>query len=302
MKLNKMKWIMGVLPLLLLGSCSEWTELESVDSEVKRPNEQDPVLWARYMAALQEYKKSEHFIVYARFENGSDPAMNEGNFMRCLPDSLDIVALTQPDKFSDFDREDLAVVHEKGTKVLFDIDYKARAGEFADVAALNAYLDKAVAAVAAEGLDGYAFTTVPLNTEMTAAIVAKLAAAKTDGQLLVFEGSPLSIAEADRAKLDYIVLDTETDEHMQDVQLKVLHATGFAQIPAERLLLGAVAGKSLYDPDRVEYSAIDGMTYCTIAFGPVGGLAVFDIGADYYHAGRNYDTVCRAILKLNPSR
>ena len=34
--------------------------------------------------------------------------------MRCLPDSLDIVTLTNADNFSRFDAEDLPVLHEKG--------------------------------------------------------------------------------------------------------------------------------------------------------------------------------------------
>ena len=129
--------------------------------------------------------------------------------MRCLPDSLDIVTLTNADNFSKFDAEDMDVMREKGTKVLYQVDYAARAEEFADMQALDAYLDQVVAAVAANGMDGYSFTTNPLATDATARIVEKLAAAKSEGQLLVFEGNPLSLAAADRPKVDFIALDTE---------------------------------------------------------------------------------------------
>ncbi len=54
--------------------------------------------------------------------------------MRCLPDSLDIVALTNADNFSRYDAEDMAVMREKGTKVLWQVDYAGRAAEFADAA------------------------------------------------------------------------------------------------------------------------------------------------------------------------
>ena len=128
--------------------------------------------------------------------------------MRCLPDSLDIVTLTNADNFSKFDAEDMDVMREKGTKVLYQVDYAARAEEFADMQALDAYLDRVVAAVAANGMDGYSFTTDPLATDATARIVEKFAAAKSEGQLLVFEGNPLSLAAADRPKVDFIALDS----------------------------------------------------------------------------------------------
>ena len=190
------------------AACNDWTEMETVDSKVEKPWEQDPALWAEYTAALRAYKQSEHFIVYARLHNSPEKASSEQDFMRCLPDSLDIVTLTNADNFSKFDAEDMDVMREKGTKVLYQVDYAARAEEFADMQALDAYLDRVVAAVAANGMDGYSFTTDPLATDATARIVEKFAAAKSEGQLLVFEGNPLSLAAADRPKVDFIALDS----------------------------------------------------------------------------------------------
>ena len=89
--------LLGVL--FGLAACNDWTEMEAVDNNVKKPWEQDPALWAEYTAALRDYKKSEHFIVYARLHNSPEPAASEKDFMRCLPDSLDIVALTNADNF-----------------------------------------------------------------------------------------------------------------------------------------------------------------------------------------------------------
>ena len=212
------------------AACNDWTEMETVDSKVEKPWEQDPALWAEYTAALRAYKQSEHFIVYARLHNSPEKASSEQDFMRCLPDSLDIVTLTNADNFSKFDAEDMDVMREKGTKVLYQVDYAARAEEFVDMQALDAYLDQVVAAVAANGMDGYSFTTDPLATDATARIVEKLAAAKSEGQLLVFEGNPLSLAAADRPKVDFIALDTEKLENVQEVKLQVLNATGYAGI------------------------------------------------------------------------
>ena len=288
--------------LLAAVSCSDWTEMETVDNTVSKPWEQDPALWSDYTAALRAYKQSEHYLSYARLHNSPAQAASEQDFMRCLPDSLDIVTLTNADNFSAYDAEDMAVMREKGTRVLYQVDYAGRKAEFADAAALKTYLDGVIAAVAAHGLDGYSFTADPLDAAATASIVATLSAAKTDGQLLVFEGNPLSVAAADRDKLDYVVLDTEKAENTTDVRLQVLNATGYAGIAADKLLLAAEIDAPLQDADRTEYAAVERMARCVVEYGPLAGFAAYNIAGDYYHADRNYSTIRAAIQTLNPSK
>lgn len=294
--------ILPLVVLLLGASCSDWTETEAIENTVYKPWEQDPALWADYTAALRAYKQSEHYLSYARLNNSPAQATSEQDFMRCLPDSLDIVTLTNADNFSTYDAEDMAVMREKGTKVLYQVDYAARKAEFADAAALASYLDGVIASVAANGLDGYSFTADPLDAAATASIVATLSAAKADGQLLVFEGNPLSVAAADREKLDYVVLDTETAANTTEVHLQVLNATGYAGIPANRLLLAAEIDAPLQDADRTEYAAVELMARCVVEFGPLAGFAAYNIAGDYYHADRNYSTIREAIQTLNPSK
>lgn len=294
--------ILPVVVLLLGASCSDWTETENIESTVLKPWEQDPALWADYTAALRAYKASEHYLSYARLHNSPSPAASEQDFMRGLPDSLDIVTLTNADNFSAYDAEDMAAMHEKGTKVLYQVDYAARKADFADAAALKTYLDGVIAAVAANGLDGYSFTTDPLDAAATATIVATLSAARSDGQLLVFEGNPLSVAEADRAKLDFVVLDTEKAENTTEVLLQVLNATGYAGIAPEKLLLAAEIDAPLQDEDRTEYAAVELMARCVVEYGPLAGFAAYNIAGDYYHAEMNYQTIRTAIQTLNPSK
>lgn len=294
--------ILPLVVLLLGASCSDWTETEAIENTVYKPWEQDPALWADYTAALRAYKQSEHYLSYARLHNSPAQAASEQDFMRCLPDSLDIVTLTNADNFSAYDAEDMAVMREKGTRVLYQVDYAGRKAEFADAAALKAYLDGVIASVAANGLDGYSFTADPLDAAATASIVSTLSAARSDGQLLVFEGNPLSVAEADRDKLDYVVLDTEKVENTTEVRLQVLNATGYAGIPANRLLLAAEIDAPLQDADRTEYAAVELMARCVVEFGPLAGFAAYNIAGDYYHADRNYSTIREAIQTLNPSK
>ncbi len=159
-----------------------------------------------------------------------------------------------------------------------------------------------IASVAANGLDGYSFTADPLDAAATASIVSTLSAAKADGQLLVFEGNPLSVAAADRDKLDYVVLDTEKVENTTEVHLQVLNATDYAGIPANRLLLAAEIDAPLQDADRTEYAAVELMARCVVEYGPLAGFAAYRIAGDYYHADRNYSTIREAIQTLNPSK
>ena len=69
--------ILPVMALLLGASCSDWTETETIDNTVRKPWEQDPVLWADYTAALRSYKASEHYLSYARLHNSPSPAASE---------------------------------------------------------------------------------------------------------------------------------------------------------------------------------------------------------------------------------
>lgn len=295
--------------LLLLcagnAACDEWTETEVVETAVNKPWEQDPALWAEYTAALRAYKQSDHYLVYARLNNSPAVATSEKDFMRSLPDSLDIVSLTNADNFSQHDAEDMAVMREKGIRVLYQVDYARRADEFADQAALTAYLDRVVASTNAYGLDGYAFTGSPriddpAATRNAALIVERLSA---DGsKLLVLEGNPLFLSADDRDKVDYIVLDTDQTESVLGVRLQVINATDYAGVPASKLLLSAQFGAPLKDEDRTEWGAVEEMARRVIPYGPLAGLAAYEIAQDYYNSDMNYRVIRQAIQTLNPSK
>lgn len=294
--------LFAVLLCIGFSSCSDWTEAENIEVTVRQPWEQDPALWEEYTAALRAYKQSEHFIVCARLFNSPDKAFSEQDFMRCLPDSLDFVMLENAANFSKFDREDMPVMRQKGTKVLYRVDCAALGADLADEAKLNALLDKAVATVRTEGLDGFSFTADPLAPEAAAAAVAKLAGALSEGRLLVFEGNPLSLSAEDRARVDYIILNTQRLEHVQDIKLQVLKAIDYAKVPASQLLLAAEANARINDEDRTEFDAIEEMARCVIELGPLSGMGVFDIGDDYYSSDMNFRMIRRAIQMLNPAK
>lgn len=290
-----------------LVACSDWTKIEPIEQKIDRPKDQDPELWAKYTAALRDYKQSEHFITYAVLLNSPQPAESEKDFMRCLPDSLDIVSLANADNFSKYDLEDIPAMKEKGTRILYQVDYEGRAEELSDQTALGAYLDKAIEVVRNFGLDGYSFTGIPqadnpAANQAAALIVEKLSAAKSAGQLLVFEGNPLFVQAADRQKVDYFVLDTERTESITQLKMQVLNATGYAAVPPEKLLLSASADAKLYDEERVEFASITETANRVVSLGPMAGIAFYNIGGDYYDAEMNYRLIRQAIQTLNPSK
>ena len=290
---------------LIFVSCDDWTQTEAVTNTVIKPWEQGPELWAQYTASLRAYKQREHFLVIAHFDNAPAIATGEKDFMRGLPDSLDMVLLTNADNFSRYDVEDMAIMREKGTKVLYQVDYAGRMEELSDAAKLGAYLDKVIASVRENGMDGYSFTGIPYQgdaarAEAAALLVQKLSA--DEQKTLIFEGDPTFVAEADRAKVDYFVLNTENTENVTDVKMQVARALGYLTIPASKLLLAADVAAPIMDEEKVEQNAVTELTARVVSLGPLCGLAVHNVKKNYYSAERNYPLVCEAIQTLNPSK
>ena len=297
-----------VLPI----ACSDWNEPEPVDLGINSPKDQNPELWASYMQVLNTYKQSKHYIAYARFDNSPERPVNEGSYLRSLPDSLDIVILCNPGNISDNDREDILLLQEKSTRVIYLVDYTAQAATFNDAAALGAWLDKAVTAAAELNLDGFAFTGIPLysgtDAELTARkeaarlIVSKLSAATGGSKLLVLEGNPDFLEFADFEKLNYVALNTAGLTNVTELKLMIAGLPDRNILPREKILLSARIGDQIVDEKNEKQNAVPLMTDRIPAMGNLGGLAIHNIGNDYYNAKMNYETTRTAILQMNPSK
>lgn len=293
-------------------ACSDWNEPKPVNLDINSAKDQNPELWARYMQVLRTYKQSKHYIAYARFDNSAENPVNEGNYLRSLPDSLDIVTLSSPDKISEYDREDIPLLQEKSTRVLYLVDYAAQAATLTDVTALGAWLDKAVVAANELNLDGFAFTGIPLyngtDAEMAAQkeksrlIVSKLSAATEQDKLLVLEGNPAFVDDTDLSKLSYVVLNTADLTNVTDLKLQVAGVLASNKLPKDKLLLAARIGDQITDETSVKQDAVTLMTDRVASLGPLGGLGVYSIGKDYYNPEMNYEITRTAIQLMNPSK
>ena len=288
------KLILTAIAAAAIVSCSDWTQTEPLEPVVRYPWQESPQLWEEYKASVREYKERDHSIIYARLENSPEKVTNEKHFLRSLPDSLDIVTLTNAAAVSQHDAEDLAWVQSFGTKVLYHI---------ADFSAAEA----AISSVKANGLDGFSFTASYKfgDQEHTAAISAmidRLVSAKSEGQLLVFEGNPLAIPADKRESIDYYVLNCVDYEKIHNINLGVYEAVEKCGLPAEKILLSAKVGAIIEDESKSKVDALSEMTERVVTYGNLGGLAVYDIEKDYYHYDGNYVALRGAIQTLNPSK
>ncbi|MCM1178569.1 MAG: glycoside hydrolase family 18 [Clostridium sp.] len=284
-------------------SCSKWTEPRLVEYPNAHPWDTDPSAWAEYTASLRAYRTEAHRTIYVRFDNAPEAFSSEKYSLRCIADSVDIVSLTNSRNISQNDIADLPFLHEKGIKVLYQLDYASRSEELKDKSALNAALDEAVSTVERLGLDGWSFTGIykrgdNVSQEAASAIFDRLNAAKSDSQLLVFEGDPQFVAEKDRRKLDYVVLNTEGIQRTGSISLLASSAVTIG-VPANRLILAAEYGTVIIDDDDKETDAVGEMAKLLSVNARYAGLAVYNVSEDYYSPDGNYLVLRSAINLLN---
>lgn len=118
--------LLFALSLFLMVSCSDWTEVESI--ELKQPNfaEQNPELYAQYTQGLRDFKKSDHKATYVFFDNSVKQPTSRAHHITDLPDSIDVISLSNYTDLEEWELEDIKEVQEvKGTKVIFTLDFDA---------------------------------------------------------------------------------------------------------------------------------------------------------------------------------
>lgn len=275
-------------------SCDDWTEMEIHETDVNGAKEQNPEQYAVYTQNLRAYKATKHAVVYARLDNAPDKATSEKFFLRSLPDSIDIVSMRNADRLTDFDREDMAMVRaDYGTRVLYYVD--CTPGD-----KLNAAIASAAEAVRAGTFDG-------ITLASSAAVDAATLKSLTDalGQtpcLLVFEGTPSLLPEAQRSLFSYFVLDISEAADDYDIETEVRLATGYGNTAAGHLLLAVTPEGTLTDYNGVTRSAIAGAAHSALHMEtPLGGIAIYNISDDYYDADIIYKQTRGGIQFLNPA-
>lgn len=287
------KSIIYAILFLSLAAVSCDRNIEPVPQRFITPAQQDPVAWAEYMADLATYKSSEHRIACARFDNAPETVQSEKDCLRSLPDSLDIVVLARP--LSEYDREDLPVLQEKSTKVLLEADCS-------DLATAVSVIDKALADIASDGLDGLVIRCVSsaetLSGEVINAIMQKLSFLKD--KTLVFTGNVTVIPESSRSLFDFYLVDASKVGYVYNLMQNVSYTTGYFGIPKEKILPVVAPSSLIIDIDNKEKEACPVLCHCTISEG-WGGVLFTDASFDYYGISRTYPDIRCAIDILNPA-
>lgn len=271
--------LLSVLACGLPTACGEWTEPESVTFDVAGPDRQDPAAWETYTAGVRAYKQTRHWIVYACLLNAPERSTSERDFLRSLPDSLDIVSLQRTPSQADID--DLKRMHELGTQVLWPL----HAGE--DPAAIRALVDR-------HGFDGVALQVPDGAFPDPGAALAALAGLGT----VVYEGDPSLIDARYYPSFTWVVLPTSAMVYQSDLEQMIDRALR-AGIPAQKLLFEVVPGSSLRDYRSTKTDALTLGSRISTSLN-LAGTALYDISQDYYHAsGLNYSATRALITRLS---
>lgn len=133
MKSNIIQFFFPVVMLFAFVACDEWTETESLDIHRPTLEEQNPELYAQYMQALRDYKARDHKIVFVSVDNPSTAPSQRSEHIKTLPDSVDYIVLKNPADVHPTLVAEMSLVREKGTRVLYTIDYDALEARWAQI-------------------------------------------------------------------------------------------------------------------------------------------------------------------------
>ena len=273
---NIAHFLLALALLVAFGasSCSDWTEEQPVKQDIVKPGDQDPEKYAQYLETLRSYKKSDHYLVFARMNNAPEVSVSERDFLRSMPDSLDVVSLRYGDKITDYDVADIPLVQKKGTRILYGFDPAER-----KEANMALYLNNLIDRVRTLELDGISVvlsTPLTAQDEQTLVNVLSAVAGPEKSLLLVFEGNPEAISETNRNMFDYFVLPTSAMPNVLEVKNSILYGNGVCGIALDKIILSATPDGNIFDSNNKLQKAIPEMARCVVALGPVGGLERLD--------------------------
>lgn len=317
-------------------------DVEAVDINEPSIEEQNPELYANYLANLKAYKASNHKVVFGWFNNSAKLPASQGQTIAAVPDSLDYLVVTVPDSLTGQEMYQIQNLKEQKAistlyeisfttirnaydagKQAFDEDTTKNKGTFPD---FNSYLvskmQTQLTYCRKYRFDGIVFSFTALTKiymteeEKSEEIgyendflgIAKDWAQRNTDRLLILSGKPQNVSDQSIFALaKYIIIPCEsaTNEGGMTYNMSKAAVDG---VPAEKLL-PMVQLYSLDETDTktgywgTKYAALGAAKW--VASDHTGitpaGIAMKDIGNDYYHADFVYPTVRRAISIINPT-
>ncbi len=326
----------------VMASCSDWTDQESIDITARKIADKNSALYKEYLQNLKAYKNSYHQIMMGWFDNSDKATPSRAGSLASLPDSVDMVSLLSPDNLTDKEIANIAELQsDKGTKVIFRLDYEKFAADFAarKLAAENAgtdftedlieelteFMDNGLALIQKYNYDGVSLyfngcATSTLSEEekseyedIQEVIFGKVEAAKEDpaneGKMFIFEGLPQFVTDTDVFEMfSYIVIHAyATTTNANGISFEVLKSLTVG-VPTDRTIVTSIPFKlNVDDDDRGIFDGGKSAITETAYWMSVGssyrkaGMGVYLINHDYYNAEMIYLHVRAAIGIMNPS-
>lgn len=254
-----------------LVSCGDWIEPESLEIETPSLEESDPELWALYLESLNNYKNSEHKVVFVTVDNPTGvPATHRSEHLTVLPDSVDYIVLTNPDNLHPDFAAEFAEVRKKGTKVLYSLTFETYESAWREMARNDsslteeqhlAYIDEctnnALALCDKWGYDGliFGYTGVsPLSipeSQYEAALALQNAFfapvvnwyGSHRGKFMAFMGRPDFVLEEVAGifgDCKYVVVDTDQATNVDDLTVRCLKALDSEAVPSDRIVISVL--------------------------------------------------------------
>ena len=125
---NNLKYRLSALlflaSALTITSCSDWTDVESLQLNTPTFEEQNPQLYADYLKDLNRYKSEEHKVTFVSFENPKGSPGKQAERLTVVPDSVDFICLNNPEVSPEVQAE-MVKIREKGTRTVYSIDYSS---------------------------------------------------------------------------------------------------------------------------------------------------------------------------------
>ena len=322
---------LAAFSVLALSACSDWTDTESISLDEQGIAQQYPEQYAKYLNNLREYKNSDHKVVYGWFDNSEKVPFSRGQHISDVPDSLDAVIVMTPE-LEAFELEDIASVHEKGTKVLYSISYDnifkeytdkvkegTETGEFS--AYLSAELDRLIAletpfdGIVAEYrgknptyMSDADKAEAKANQDAFFGVITKWKGAN-EGKRLVFQGYPANlIGQSVLSSCEHIILITNDVTDAAQLGIEALQALIAEDVPSDRFIVSASTvsldatdkNTGYYNSLRALSEAAYWVTEPSAEF-TKAGIAIENMQNDYYNATNTYQYVREAINIMNPA-
>lgn len=254
-----------------LVSCGDWIEPKSLEVKTPSLEESDPAAWAEYLKELNNYKNSEHKLVFVTFDNPTGvPANHRSEHLTVVPDLVDYIILNNPDNLhADFLAE-FGQVRRKGTKVLYTFNFEAFDAAWREMARNDASLTEeqrleyitdrtkeALALCDKWGYDGLVFgytgfspLSIP-DSQREAAVALQGAffapviewQASHKGKVLAFMGRPDFVLEEESEIFgicNYIMVDTDNATNEGDLSVRCLKAIDSEAVPTDRIVVTAL--------------------------------------------------------------